>query len=231
MEARQTHEIQATFEGAAEADPDALLQVVFGCLDQLLGRMSHLQSRIGGVATCTFVNNILGLNENNRAITPLTTYADTRAEGEVPQLRSDFDETLLHDRTGCRFHPSYLPARFRWLARANPRLFREVARWVSIGEYMELKLFGETAVSYSVASWTGLLDRFKLVWDSQLLDGLPIKREQLSPLTDVNQPRRGLVSGSPIAGRSSPKSPGFPPSVTGRQPTSEVVAFPPGRWL
>ena len=124
MEARQTHEIQATFEGASEADPDALLQVVFGCLDRLLGRMGHLQSRIGGVATCTFVNNILGLNENNRAITPLTTYADTRAEGEVPQLRSDFDETMLHDRTGCRFHPSYLPARFRWLARANPHLFR-----------------------------------------------------------------------------------------------------------
>ena len=195
IEARQTHEIQATFEGAAEADPDALLQVVFGCLDRLLGRMGHLQARIGGVATCTFVNNLLGLNENNRAITPLTTYADTRAEGEVPQLRSDFDETMLHDRTGCRFHPSYLPARFRWLARANPRLFREVTRWVSIGEYMELKLFGETAVSYSVASWTGLLDRFKLVWDSQLLDGLPIKREQLSPLTDVNQPRSGLCFG------------------------------------
>lgn len=195
MEARQRHEIRTTSEGAAEADPDDLLQVVFGCLDRLLGQVDHFRSRIGGVATCTFVNNIMGLNEDNRAVTPLTTYADTRAEGEVPRLRSDFDEAILHDRTGCRFHPSYLPARFRWLARANPLLFRKVTRWVSIGEYMELKLFGETAVSYSVASWTGLLDRFKLVWDLQLLEGLPIKREQLSPLTDVNRPRHGLRFG------------------------------------
>ncbi len=195
METRQTHQIQATSEGAAEADPDALLQVVFACLDPLISRVGHLRSQIGGVATCTFVNNILGVDENNRAICPLTTYADTRAGGEVVRLRSDFDEAVLHDRTGCRFHPSYLPARFRWLARAYPHLFGQVTRWVSIGEYMELKLFGETAVSYSVASWTGLLDRFKLIWDSQLLAGLPIKREQLSPLTDVNQPRRGLRFG------------------------------------
>ncbi len=195
MEARQMHEIQTTPDGAAEADPDALLELVFACLDPVVARARPFKSQIGGVATCTFVNNILGVDENNRAVTPLTTYADTRAEGEVARLKSDFDETVMHDRTGCRFHPSYLPARFRWLARARPHLFGQVNRWLSIGEYMELKLFGETSVTYSVASWTGLLDRFKLVWDSKLLAGLPIKREQLSPLTDVNQPRRGLRFG------------------------------------
>jgi gluconokinase len=63
---------------------------------------------------------------------------------------------------------------------------------VSIGEYLELKLFGETGVTYSVASWTGLLNRFRLIWDAQLLAGLPVKESQLSPLTDVNRPRRGL---------------------------------------
>ena len=192
MEVRRAHEIQATSEGAAEADPDVLLHVVFECLDRLMEKTGPLQSGIVGVAACTFVNNILGIDGDHRAVTPLTTYADTRAEGEVAGLRSDFDETAVHDRTGCRFHPSYLPARFRWLRRAQPELFARVSRWVSIGEYLDLKLFGETGVTYSVASWTGLLNRFRLAWDAQLLAGLPLKENHLSPLTDVNQPRRGL---------------------------------------
>jgi len=189
------HDIQTTSEGAAEADPAALLELAFSCLDTVIHQARPFKFQIGGVATCTFVNNILGVDEKNRPLTPLTTYADTRAEGEVARLKSDFDETLMHDRTGCRFHPSYLPARFRWLVRARPHLFGQVNRWISIGEYLELKLFGETMVTYSVASWTGLLDRFNLTWDSQLLAGLPIRKEQLSPLTDVNQPRRGLRFG------------------------------------
>jgi gluconokinase len=125
-------------------------------------------------------------------VIPLTTYADTRSADEVRRLKNEFDEEVTHDRTGCLFHPSYLPARFRWLARSQPDRFRSAARFVSIGEYLELKVFGEAAVSYSVASWTGLLNRNALEWDRELLAGLPIRIDQLSPLSDMKTPRRGL---------------------------------------
>ncbi len=98
----------------------------------------------------------------------------------------------MQERPGCPLHPACLPVRLRWLARTQPKLFHRVSRWVSLGEYLELKLFGKTAVSYSVASWTGLLDRHRLVWDEELLRLIPVKTEQLSPLTDANLPRQGL---------------------------------------
>ena len=192
MNARQAYELRTTTDGASEADPDALLELIWHCLDGVLLQSGPLATQIGGIAMCSFVNNVLGVDETGQAVAPLTTYADTRAAGEVAGLRAEFNEAAVHDRTGCLFHPSYLSARFRWLARSQPGLFRRVARWVSIGEYMELQLFGETAVSYSVASWTGLLDRHRLVWDEPLLVALPVGIEQLSPLTDVNTPRRGL---------------------------------------
>lgn len=191
-EARQAHEIRTTADGASETNADVLLELVWRCLDGLLLQSGPLTEKIAAVATCTFVSNILGVDKNGRAVTPLTTYADTRADGEVAGLRADFDEAAVHDRTGCHFHPSYLPARFRWLARAQPDLFHQVARWLSIGEYLELKIFGEAAVSYSVASWTGLLDRHNLAWDKPLLAVLPVRIEQFSPLTDINFPRRSL---------------------------------------
>ena len=44
-------------------------------------------------------------------------------------------------------------------ARTQPDLLRPDLRWMSFGEYFILRLFGETAVSYSAASWTGLLNQ------------------------------------------------------------------------
>jgi len=80
----------------------------------------------------------------------------TIADEKIVPVRAEFDETEVHDRTGCHFHSSYLPARLRWLSRSQPDVFRQVRRWLSVGEYMLLKLFGEASVSYSVASWNGL---------------------------------------------------------------------------
>lgn len=193
MEARRSFELHSTPSGASEADPDRLLALIGECVDQTLAQAGSLRSEIAGVASCTFVSNILGVDPTHRAVTPLTTYADTRASFEAEELKKELDEAAVHDRTGCHFHPSYLPARFRWISRHHPEWFRQVKRWVSIGEYLELTLFGQTAASYSVASWTGLLDRFRLTWDAGILAALPIQGNQLSPLTDGSFPRHGLL--------------------------------------
>ena len=57
---------------------------------------------------------------------------------------------------------------------------------------MELVLFGETSVSYSVASWSGLLDRHHLIWDEPLIKKLSVEITRLSPLVDINSTKQGL---------------------------------------
>jgi gluconokinase len=192
IEAREPYQVHYTADGGAEVDADALLALLFQCIDAALVWAGPLAERIAGVAGCSFVNNILGLDAAGRPATPITTYADTRAAAMAPGLRADFDEAACHQRTGCLFHPSYLPARLRWMAAARPDWLRNSTRWVSLGEYLELRLFGQAAVSYSVAAWTGLLDRRRLCWDEPLLAGLPIDVGQLSPLVDLSAARRGL---------------------------------------
>jgi gluconokinase len=192
IEARQPYQASYTADGGAEVDAAALLVLLFQCIDAALGQAGPMADRIAGVAGCSFVNNILGLDAAGRPATPITTYADTRSAAMVPGLRADFDEAETHQRTGCLFHPSYLPARLRWMAQARPDWLQRSARWVSLGEYLELQLFSQAAVSYSAAAWTGLLDRRRLCWDEPLLAGLPIDVGQLSSLVDVSTARRGL---------------------------------------
>ncbi len=184
--------LRTSRDGASEAAPDELVDIVWQGIDAVLAKGGPLNAKIAGVALCTFVGNIMGVDRNAIPLTPVFTYADTRAEDEAVRLRTEFDENEIHDRTGCHLHSSYLPARFRWLANSCSDVFHQVDRWLSIGEYIEFVLFGETSVSYSVASWSGLLNRHQLVWDEPLLKKLSVDIARLSPLVDINSPKQGL---------------------------------------
>ncbi len=212
---RNSFEIRTTTDGASEVDADALLDVVGNGLDAVLAKAGALADDIVGVASCTFVGNILGIDRSGNPLTPIYTYADTRAESSTAWLKTAFDEAELHNLTGCRFHSSYLPARFHWLGQTRPEVIRRTERWLSIGEYLELKFFGQTSVSYSVASWSGLLNRRLLTWDEKLLQKLPIDATQLSPLVDIDFPRRGLRRKYAVRWPQLARLPWFPASGDG----------------
>jgi gluconokinase len=55
---------------------------------------------------------------------------------------------------------------------------------MSFGEYLYFKLLGVRAVSHSIAAWTGMLNRETLDWDEELLQNLPLEREQLSSIVN-----------------------------------------------
>ncbi len=192
IDARQANVIEISLAGAFETNPDVLLEKTWLCIDEALQKAGPLGEKIGGVCCCTFVSNVMGSDAAGKAITPLVLYGDTRAAKQADALRAKLDEEYFHQRTGTRFHSSYLPARFLWWQQEQPQEFAQVRHWISLGEYLLLKLFGDPAVSFSVASWTGMLNRVSLEWDEELLQHLPVRREQLSPLVDADHAWRGL---------------------------------------
>jgi gluconokinase len=132
--------------------------------------------------------SILGVDADGNAVTPVYTYADSRGADQVAVLRANLDERTTHQRVGTLFHTSYLPARIRWIARERAAEFKRAHYWMSFGEYLYFRLLGIRAISHSVASWTGLLNRATLDWDDELISILPIDRQQLSPVVDCEVP-------------------------------------------
>ncbi len=119
------------------------------------------------------------MDEQGRAVTPLLGWADTRAAEFVDHLRTRFDESATHARVGARFHPSYWPAKLLWLKSRQPQLFGRVKRWLSLSDYLFLKLFKDDTTSVSMASATGLLNQQSCEWDRELLDEVGIAVDQL----------------------------------------------------
>ena len=195
--AQVANHLETTQDGGATFQPDQLFDQVVAVIDQVLQRAGDRAKHIGAVVSDTFVGNVMGMDATGTPVTPLFIYADTRNAADAEGLRQELGAAGLrasHDRVGCLIHTSYLPARFRWLARTQPDTLKNSRYWLSFGEYLYWKLLGQRTVSYSVASWTGMLNRRSLTWDGEWLAALPVRADQLSPLVDVNQPVQGLLS-------------------------------------
>lgn len=182
-------------DGTADEDPLALALAVEDVVDEALARAGPRASEIAAVGLDTLVFAACGVDAQGSPLTPLYTYADTRARREALDLRRELDFSAVYQRTGCPIHTSYMPARLRWIEATHPELARRVRRWLPVGSLLYGRWFGAAAVpvSYSVAAWSGLLDRKRLQWDEDLGRHLGLETESLPPLADHDQAQRGLA--------------------------------------
>ena len=192
LECQRPYEPERTADGGVEVDADRLVLLVAEVLEGLVAALGPRVDAVLAVATSTFWHTLLGVDRAGRQRTPVYSWADTRSADAILALRARVDEKAYHARVGCRFHTSYLPARLWWLRERDAGAFAAVHRWMSFGEYLGLRLFGELRTSISMASGTGLFDQWARRWDRPILDVLGLAPEHLGPIVDLDRPFRGL---------------------------------------
>jgi gluconokinase len=196
LEARLPTGLEPGRDGSATLDPEALLETLFRCLDTVMHRIGAAGGKIEGVGCCSLVANLMGLDAAGRPLTSLWTYADTTSGDQAECLAAQLDQEAVRQRVGCYFHPSYWPSQLLFFRERHPTVFQSVRKWSTIGQYLEQTLFGDAhacAMTYSVASWTGLLDRQTLQWDKSLLDHLALDQAVMPELKDLHAGRTGLL--------------------------------------
>jgi gluconokinase len=201
---------RATPDGGVEVDADALVACTAAVLDALARDAPEALGAVQAVGACTFWHSLLGVDDRGWALTPVLLWADARSFGAACALRERLDERAVHARTGCVLHWSYWPAKLRWLADTRPEIARRVRRWLSFGEYLYLRLFGNTHNSVSMASGTGLLDQHTCAWDAEVLAAIPLDASTLAPLSEA-----------PLAG--------LRPEFAARWPTLRALPWYPAR--
>lgn len=185
--------------GAAEQDAEAVL---LAALEALAGALKASDTEPDGL-TCvglsSAMHGLVAVDDGARPITPVYTYADTRAAAEARTIRDELDGLAVYKRTGTPLHAMTPLAKLRWLRKTRPDDFKRAHRFVSLKELLVARLFGETAVDHSIAAATGLFSLEDLDWDERALGIAGVTRERLSP----TRPTRHLLEGldGDIAGR------------------------------
>jgi gluconokinase len=178
----------------AVTDPDAGFALVIQTIDALLDQPYQAVTKVPLIAISCFWHSLLGVDGEGKATTPVFGWADTRAASAAKELRNRFNEAAVHARTGCRFHPSYWPAKLLWLRSEQPQAFASTSRWLSFGEYVVLRLSGQIASSISMASGTGLFNQRLLEWDRELVQALDIPVASLPEVSGTKGTSKALTA-------------------------------------
>src|SRR5262245_47967432 len=183
---RLVPDAEARFEYTPNIGADGTAEVDYGRLERLVHRAISATLRhagrddVGAVGVSTFWHGLVGLDASDRPTTPVVLWSDTRSWRQAERLRTRLDGDAVRLRTGCPLHPSYWPAKLAWLREADPDAWSRSVRWVSFGDLLYLRLFGELVTSPSMASGTGLR-QLGGGWDPELLDLLDVREAQLPP--------------------------------------------------
>ena len=187
-QARVNRSLSTTSDGGAELDAREAIEQTAHTIDDVLARAANFKARIETVAVTCFWHSLVGVEDEGQPVTPIFGWADARAARHAEDLRQRLDERASHARTGCRFHPSYWPAKLLWLREEQPRIHESVRRWMTFAELLSFVFLDETTMSVSMASGTGLFDLRACEWDTTLLKVTGITREQLPLIGKTHAP-------------------------------------------
>jgi gluconokinase len=193
-------------DGAVEVAADDVVDLTFNAMD---GAVAQLPStgRITGVGFSALWHTLLGVDSSGSPVTSVIGWNDARATDAALALRSRLDGERVHQRTGAMLHPSYPPARIAWLRTTRPELFQRVVRWMSLPEYLWLRLTGTHVADVSIAAGSGLLNRFTLAWDDEVCEAVGVTPHQLATIAAGSA---AMIPGHevPLTGGSRDSPPG-----------------------
>src|SRR5688572_24052454 len=104
------YSMKLTPDGGVEIDANEMVSMVEQAIDKAMESLADRAGDLIAVAASTFWHSLLGIDQQNRAITPIISWNDTRSRTAAATLRASLNEAKLHSRTGCRIHAAYWPA-------------------------------------------------------------------------------------------------------------------------
>jgi gluconokinase len=176
--------------GQAVQDPELVVEATLAAVRDARATSAD----VVGLSVSTAMHGLVALDEHDRPLTPLITWADTRAAEQAERLKAEHPD--LHGRTGTPLHPMSPLAKLCWLRECEPDTFAAAHRFVGVKELVLHALCGEWVLDHSVASGTGLFNIRELDWDDEALEIAGVRREQLATLVDAKHTMGDVVAGA-----------------------------------
>ncbi len=182
---------QSPKPGYAEQDPEIIWDAFRNCIKKII---SVLKYPPVSVCFSSAMHGLIAVNEQNKPISNLITWADTRSEKIAAQIRKSKEAKSIYKATGTPIHPMAPLCKIIWLRENQPLVFKAAFKFISIKEYIWYRLFGVYEIDHSIASATGLFNIQTLKWNVASLKLTRISAGQLSKPVPTNFIRKDANS-------------------------------------
>ena len=186
-------------------DPAMVLRAVDEALAEAVAACEGREISVIGVGSA--MHGLVGLDAEQRPVTDILTWADTRAHKEARELRQAGRARELLRLSGTPVHPMSPLVKLMWFDRNDRDTADRVRHWVGLKDLVLLHLTGKIVTELSTASASGLLDVHARDWAASSIELAGITREQLPdvlPTTALLElspdaaARLGLPAGLPV---------------------------------
>jgi gluconokinase len=177
--------------GYSEQDPEVILAAFIQCIKDVTTKLGYAPHAI---SLSSAMHSVIAINENGKALAPMLTWADSRAENIAAKLKGSLQSTQLYRTCGTPIHAMSPLCKLIWLRENEAGLFESAHKFISIKEYIWFYLFKEFRVDHSIASATGMFDIMKLQWNPDALSIAGIYADKLSDPVSNTFHRTDMVS-------------------------------------
>jgi gluconokinase len=147
--------------------------------------IAELEQQFEALAFISFsaaMHSLMLIDESGTPLTDCLLWADNRSIQEAESLRSNELGRYIYQKTGIPIHSFSPLTKLLWFKKHEPCLFQCAYKFISAKEYVWHALTGAYQVDSSMASGTGLMNLKSLQWDTEILDLLGLRLDQLSSI-------------------------------------------------
>ncbi|MHB8276320.1 MAG: gluconokinase [Candidatus Humimicrobiaceae bacterium] len=159
--------------GMAELNPKIIFQTFLDVVKQCIKKSKISADNIEAIGLSTQMHSVIAIDSQGNCISNAIIWADTRAKNQAESLKEKFDYKKMSFNTGCRIiHPAYPLSKILWLRENEPDLYKKIYKFITIKEYVLLRLFGDFFIDYSDASSTGCFNIHSFKWDDYIMENV-----------------------------------------------------------
>lgn len=178
--------------GWAEQDPEEIFSEMILAMRTAVKQADVSKTAIEAIGFSGAMHSLIALDAEEQVLTPAIIWADNRSIEQTKRLKQDGTGHPLYLRTGTPIHTMSPLTKLLWMREQEQEIFKKATKFVSIKEYIFLKLFDRFVIDYSIASATGLFNLSQRQWDAEALDRIGIGAEHLSDLVPTTYILRGM---------------------------------------
>jgi xylulokinase len=175
-EAAEDYEPQFPAPARVEMDSEALWQAVAAAIRSAA---EASEEPVEATGLSSHGESFVPVDENGNALGPAIMNADNRASEEAEWWEKQLGREHIFQTTGMIVHPMYPMPKLRWLRTHEPELFARAARFVSVSDYVLLKLGLEPQMAYPLACRFMAFDVRTLRWSDEILAAAELSPERL----------------------------------------------------
>ena len=144
--------------------------------------------QVTAISLSTQGGTLVPADRDLRPLRPAIVWSDTRCEAERQAFAAQFGEEYLYEKSGWHLSRGLNALQIAWIKRNEPDVFNQAVWFLSVHDYLSLKLTGIAAVDMSNAGINQLADIREGTYDQDILRYLGIKASVLPRIVPSGAP-------------------------------------------